>query len=286
MISPSEGYMPLNDGPIRTVEDGFELWVEFCRELGYDVEDRLREELGETETDRNFLDEWLEKIVAELQRRGLNPRRGPNYYSCLCPFHPEKNPSFALNHRRYYAVDYHDGRVYKLLDLAKALGLELVTEYGYEETREKKPKTEDVVGGEVIGDCLVEVVAGPKLLLYYYNDNRMEVVEEFKHDNKIYRPYPDLPFPLSDTPKSIGPDPSLWAETKEFIRSYFDHLDQRVYDLMVSAVAWSYFYRDIKASTPYFLFLGPWRSGKTRALEVLESICYRAVRVVDPSEAS
>jgi hypothetical protein len=102
----------------------------------------------------------------------------------------------------------------------------------------------------------------------------------------IYRPYRDLPFQLPDAPKSVGPDPSLWAETKEFIRSYFDHLDQRVYDLMVSAVAWSYFYRDIKASTPYFLFLGPWRSGKTRALEVLESICYRAVRVVDPSEAS
>jgi hypothetical protein len=55
---------------------------------------------------------------------------------------------------------------------------------------------------------------------------------------------------------------------------------------MTSAVAWSYFYRDIKASTPYILFLGPWRSGKTRALETLEVLSYRAVRVVDPSEAS
>jgi hypothetical protein len=34
------------------------------------------------------------------------------------------------------------------------------------------------------------------------------------------------------------------------------------------------------------LFLGPWRSGKTRALEVLESLSYKALRVVDPSEAS
>jgi hypothetical protein len=76
------------------------------------------------------------------------------------------------------------------------------------------------------------------------------------------------------------------VDTREFIRAYFDHLDPRVYDIMTAAVAWSYFYRDIGVSTPYILFLGPWRSGKTRALEVLESLSYKAVRVVDPSEAS
>jgi len=283
---PSRGYIALNDNNPKVVEDGLQLFTEFLEEFGYDAHDYFREEAGETEVDQTILNDWLSAIVKELEKRGLNPRKGPNYYYCLCPFHPETNPSFALNHRRFYAVDYHDGKIYKLLDLAKALGLELVTEYGYEETRKKGPRTEDVVGGEVIGDCLVEVVAGPKLLVYHPADNRIEIVEEFRHGDVIYGPYRDLPFQLPDAPKSVGPDPSLWAETKEFIRSYFDHLDQRIYDLMVSAVAWSYFYQDIKASTPYLLFLGPWRSGKTRALEILESLSYKALRVVDPSEAS
>lgn len=286
IVAPSKGYVALNDNLPKIVEDALQPFIEFAEELGYDIHDYFVEESRETEVDKSVLNEWLDAIVKELQRRGLNPRRGPNYYSCLCPFHPEKNPSFAINHRRFYAVDYHDGRIYKLLDLAKMLGLELVTEYGEEEVREKRVKTEDVVGGEVIGDCLVEVVAGPKLLLYYPADNKTIIAEEFRHGDVIYRPYRDLPFQLPDAPKSVGPDSSLWAETKEFIKSYFDNLDERVYDLMTAAVAWSYFYRDIKASTPYILFLGPWRSGKTRALEVLESICYRAVRVVDPSEAS
>jgi hypothetical protein len=245
----------------------------------------LAEESGETETDHSILSERLAAIIDELRKRGLNPRRGPNYYSCLCPFHPEKHPSFAINHRKYYAIDYHDGRIYKLLDLAKALGLNLVAEVG-EDSSAPKTKPTPIVGGETTDGCLVEVIVGPKLLLYYPAENKIIVAEEFRQGDKVYKPYHTFPYPLPDAPKTIGPDPSLWEETKEFIGAYFDHLDDRVYDVMAAATAWSYFYRDIKVSTPYILFLGPWRSGKTRALEVLESLCYKGIRVVDPSEAS
>ena len=151
-----------------------------------------------------------------------------------------------------------------------------------------------LVGGEIVGEALVEIIAGetvdgevkPALLVYYPRESRIEHVAQLEHDGVVYRPYPDLPFALPKAPETIGPDPTLWEETREFIRAHFDHLDERVYDIMAAAVAWSYFYRDVKGSTPYLLFLGPWRSGKTRALETLEALCYRAVRVVDPSEAS
>lgn len=285
IVSPSRGYEPLNSNQPKVVDDGLLLFMEFAEALGYSVHDYLAEESGETEVDQSILNERLAAIIEELRRRGLNPRKGPNYYSCLCPFHPEKHPSFAINHRRYYGIDYHNGKVYKLLDLAKALGLELVAEVG-EDSSAPKIKPTPVVGGEVIGDVLVEVVAGPKLLLYHPADSRLEVAEEFKQGDKAYRPYHTFPYLLPDVPKALGPDPTLWVETREFIRAYFDHLDDRVYDIMAAAVAWSYFYRDIGVSTPYILFLGPWRSGKTRALEVLESLCYKGVRVVDPSEAS
>jgi len=289
MISPSEGYVPLNDNPPKVVEDGVQLWLEFCEALGYgeEVHDFLRKESGETEVDRNVLDEWLDAIVQELKRRNLYQGRGPNYIYCLCPFHPEHNASFAINHRRYYAVDYHDGKVYKLLDLGKALGLELVIEYGDADDKARvKERVEYVVGGELIGDCLIEVVVGPKLLLYYPVENKLVLADEFRQNGVCYKPYHTIPFNLPDAPQNVGPDPMLWHDTKQFIEAYFDHLDPRVYELMVATVGWSYFYRDVKASTPYILFLGPWRSGKTRALEVLESLSYKAVKVVDPSEAS
>ena len=294
VVHPSKGYQPLNDNMPRTIEDAFELWREICAALGYDVDDYLREEARETEVDDRRLDEWLRAIVAELERRGLKPRRGPNYYTSLCPFHPERHPSFAVNHRKFYAIDYHDGRVFKLLDLAKALGLELITEFDAASDKPQKTRDRWLVGGEIVGEALVEIVAGetvdgevkPALLVYYPARNRIEVVAQFEHDGVVYRPYPDLPFALPKAPDTIGPDPTLWEETREFIKSHFDHLDERVYDVLAAAVAWSYFYRDVKGSTPYLLFLGPWRSGKTRALETLEALCYRAVRVVDPSEAS
>jgi len=163
-----------------------------------------------------------------------------------------------------------------------------------DEGKTEKVKTHWLVGGEVIDGALVEIVAGetvdgevkPALLVYYPAENRIEVVAQFEHDGVVCRAYPDLPFALPKAPETIGPDPTLWQETREFIAAHFDHLDERVYDVMTAAVAWSYFYRDVKGSTPYLLFLGPWRSGKTRALETLEALCYRAVRVVDPSEAS
>ena len=284
IVHPSRGYEPLNDNPPREVPDGLALFIKVCKALGYDVEEKLAEKSGETVTDDGLLNRWLHEIVAELESRGLKPRRGPNYFTALCPFHPEHNPSFAINHRKFYAVDYHDGGIYNLLELGKALGLRLVTGIGEEEGR--RIRVEFLIGGEVIDGSLIEVVSsaeGPRLLLY--REKMVNVLREFKHGGITFRPYPHLPFPLPRIPENIGPDPPLWSETRDFIAEYFDTLDPRVYEVMTAAVAWSYFIHDVKGSTPYLLFLGPWRSGKTRALEVLEALCYRALRVVDPSEA-
>ncbi len=148
----------------------------------------------------------------------------------------------------------------------------------------RKPKR--LVGGEVFGDYLVEVAEGARLLVYHLPSGSLEVRDEFEHNGETYRALERELFPLPGVPERIGPDPTLWRETKEFIMQYFDHLDPRVYDVMVAAVAWSYFYREVNGPTPFLMFLGPWRSGKTHALEVLEALCYRARRVGEPSEAS
>jgi hypothetical protein len=148
-----------------------------------------------------------------------------------------------------------------------------------------KPRSRYIVGGEVLDDgSLVEVVEGPRLLVY--RDGRFEVRDRLEVDGVIHRPYPHLPFALPRAPESLDVDPELWHDTKEFVSEYFDAPDERVYDVIVAGIAWSYFFREIKKSTPYLLFLGPWRSGKTRALEVFTALGHRALQVVDPSEAS
>jgi hypothetical protein len=148
-----------------------------------------------------------------------------------------------------------------------------------------KPRSRYIVGGEVSPDgSLVEVVEGPRLLVY--RDGKFEVHESLEVDGVIHRPYPHLPFALARAPAALDVDPELWRDTKSFVMEYFDAPDERVYDVIVAGVAWSYFYREIRKSTPYLLFLGPWRSGKTRALEVFTALGHRALQVVDPSEAS
>ncbi|MEM1946939.1 MAG: bifunctional DNA primase/polymerase [Candidatus Caldarchaeum sp.] len=141
------------------------------------------------------------------------------------------------------------------------------------------------VGGEVLDGRLVEVIAGPRLLLW--NGSDFEVAGSFQPiDGEVVEPYPHLPFPLPDAPTAIGEDINLWNDTKAFIREYFDVVNEDAYDVLTAAVAWSYFVRAVGVSTPFILFLGPWRSGKTRALETLSSICYRSMAAVDVSEAS
>jgi signal recognition particle subunit SEC65 len=125
VIHPSENYEALNDNTPREVEDGYSLFHEICRAFGVDFDEHLAKRAGREFAEPDVLEEWLNEIKAELRRRGLNPQRGPNYYTCLCPFHKEKHPSFAINFRKYYAVDYHDGKIYNMRELMEALGLKL-----------------------------------------------------------------------------------------------------------------------------------------------------------------
>jgi hypothetical protein len=160
-----------------------------------------------------------------------------------------------------------------------------------EEEGKQKEHVKYVVGGELIGGKylaeLVEDDGAVKLLVYDFENSSFSIHDSFEFDGVTYRPYENIPFKLPSTPQNIEEDPTLWYDTLAFIKEYYDNpRSEDVYHVLVSAVAWSYFYRDMKASTPFMLFLGPWRSGKTRGLEVMASICYKAMSLVDPSEAS
>ncbi|MEM2189624.1 MAG: bifunctional DNA primase/polymerase, partial [Nitrososphaerota archaeon] len=112
VVYPSKGYEALNDNHPSILEDAFTFFLELAKHFGFDVEDRLIGRAGARE-DEAKLAEWLEIILGSGKLEVLG--RGPNYYYIRCPFHPpDRHPSFALNHRKFYAIDYHDASIYSL----------------------------------------------------------------------------------------------------------------------------------------------------------------------------
>jgi len=117
IMAPSKGYVALNDNSPRVIEDAEGLFYEV---LG--VTDPRERRSGANDS---LLQHWLNEVRQHLNVTG----EGPNYFYVHCPFHPpDKHPSFAIHKTKFYAVDYHDGRVYSLKELASALGLEFSSE--------------------------------------------------------------------------------------------------------------------------------------------------------------
>jgi energy-coupling factor transporter ATP-binding protein EcfA2 len=115
IMAPSKGYVKLNENPPTIVEDAEGLFYQI---LGVG-DDRTAANEG---LPLNMLGEWLGKVKASLNVAG----EGAQYLYVHCPFHPPDNhPSFALHKTKFYAIDYHDGKVYSLKQLAEALGIEL-----------------------------------------------------------------------------------------------------------------------------------------------------------------
>jgi len=115
IMAPSKDYVKLNENPPTIVEDAEGL---FYQVLGVE-DDRMAANEG---LPLNLLEKWLERVRAGLNVAG----EGGQYLYVHCPFHPPDNhPSFALHKTKFYAIDYHDGKVYSLKQLAEALGVEL-----------------------------------------------------------------------------------------------------------------------------------------------------------------
>jgi len=115
IMAPSKGYMRLNDNSPTVIEDAEALFYEV---LG--VGD------GRVDSSRGLPADKLEKWLQQVKRHLHVTGEGSQYIYAHCPFHPpDKHPSLALHKTKFYAVDYHDGRVYSLRQLAEALGISL-----------------------------------------------------------------------------------------------------------------------------------------------------------------
>ncbi len=67
-----------------------------------------------------------------------------------------------------------------------------------------------------------------------------------------------------------------YEDIREFVRLYTRLPDKRYYDVLASFAIASWRCEEFEA-VPYLAFIGPIDTGKTRCLEVLRELCYRAV---------
>ena len=130
-----EWITPLPENPediltINSMEELYSLLLECCenKELINELfeeyfKEKARADTGEEGKEADeLLEEWLEIILKHVD---VADDRG-DYISIHCPFHPpDEHPSFAIYKNTFLAIDFHDGKVYRLKELAKKLGIDL-----------------------------------------------------------------------------------------------------------------------------------------------------------------
>jgi hypothetical protein len=87
--------------------------------------------------------------------------------------------------------------------------------------------------------------------------------------NPLWLPY--------NKPIDYKDDTTLYNEIKEFFRKYLWLKDERYYDVLTCFVLATYRVEDFDVAT-YLFFFGPYKSGKSRALELLQLLCYRGIK--------
>ena len=70
-------------------------------------------------------------------------------------------------------------------------------------------------------------------------------------------------------------NPQLYLDVRQFIEDHLDLIEEDEYDVLTAKVFESWLIHKVQ-ETGYIFFVGPPRSGKTRALEVLSKVCYNS----------
>jgi len=96
---------------------------------------------------------------------------------------------------------------------------------------------------------------------------------------------PKVPWLETGSPQAYGPIEELYSRVRAFYIAHLDLQEDTLFDVMA---AWTFAtYRQEELDfAPYLFFLGPVASGKTRALECLHQLSYRAIMATSTSSAA
>jgi hypothetical protein len=138
---------------------------------------------------------------------------------------------------------------------------------------------------------IIERENGSKVFAVYDNKDGIEEIEyrknflHIKDDDtiEVRVPIPKLPWSAPGEP--LEPGDSLYEDIREFVYDHIDFYDDRLYDVY-SAWVFASWVPEIFKVIPYFFFMGPVNSGKTRCLEGFKYLSRRAVMGSTVSEAA
>ncbi|MEM2150957.1 MAG: bifunctional DNA primase/polymerase [Candidatus Bathyarchaeia archaeon] len=238
---------------------------------------------AEEEGYASLLSAWLEEIKKHLNIAG----EGPNYIYVHCPFHPpDREPSFALHKHKFYAVDYHDGRVYSLKELAQALNIKLPGLGIEARGEEEKPKKKVIRAAFVElpdGRLAEEAYDGKQAFFLVYNPQTdgVERLESIELEDCIYKPIesPELEHRTVLLPSDIeeyGSEEQLLNDLLEYMNRW--HEPPNILSRLLDAYYVIFTYaKDLVPQLPYLRCLAPWGRGKSTWLDVVGSVCYRPI---------
>ena len=157
-------------------------------------------------------------------------------------------------------------------------------------SRDKDSKTVVHIPGGLLEEKAYEQVQAkgePVAAYVVYNretgEIRLEESVEVSED-VFHVPLERSLWPLPGKPEEYGDEAALCQELRRFIKDHLIVSDSGLYDVMTCFIlaCWR---REQFTFATYLFYLGPPESGKTRALELLQRLCYRPYRVTTPTPA-
>jgi len=163
--------------------------------------------------------------------------------------------------------------------------------------------------GKVFKEVAFEQTSDNEYLAYDRPTGQISTRTFMSHDNIQYKPLKRLPWPCASLPKTpesedlpptkealvellkarkfngeYGDPERLFNEVKAFLIRHLDVSNELLYDVYACFALMTWRTEDFKV-VPYLFFLGPKDSGKTRALECLNAVCYRSIMASSVSAA-
>jgi hypothetical protein len=152
----------------------------------------------------------------------------------------------------------------------------------------EKRKTVTTPGG-IIGEKIVieqVVVNGSPFYAIKRGDSEAKLQSNFEVGGVIYYPLDKCPWKAPGEPLDYGSEEELFKEIRDFVYEHVDIAkDERFYDVLATWIMADWV-QELFNNAPYIHFNGPSNSGKSRGLEVLQHLGFRALLSPSVSPAS
>lgn len=146
--------------------------------------------------------------------------------------------------------------------------------------RKEKRSKKRVSAGALLSSVIFEQIKGADGSARYaiyeqMADNTWRLDTRIAYENFVPLPQKKNPLTTPYTPLEYESDESLWNEVKAYVHTHLDIINPAGYNILTGWI-FSTWINELFDSTAYLGFFGRESVGKTRALEILNELCFRA----------